>query len=214
VLAPLLYVAAGMLAVAGAAKLRRPVPTARALWEAGLPSSSAIARAVGGVELVVGGAVLIRPVPAAAFALCLAYLSFAAFLAFLIWGRPGSTSCGCMGGQDAPPNTVHLALNLVAATAALLAVWTPVPGLASIVTGLGWAAVPFVVGTAFAGYLAYVVAAELPRAFSAYQGTHGGPDHLGPRERHTRADTVLHAAGIGPGHPSLWPGADAPASET
>ncbi len=213
-LAPLLYVAAGMLVVAGAAKLRRPEPTVRALWEAGLRSSPAIARAVGAVELVVGAAVLIRPMPVATLALSAVYLSFAIFLGYLIWARPEATSCGCLGGRDAPPNLLHLALNTVAATAGALVAFLPVPSLPTIARDLGWTSLLFVAGTAFAGYLTYVVATDLPAAFHAYQGSHRDGDRLGPRERHARADAALGAAGIGPGHPSLWPGPETSPPET
>ncbi|MFI5051078.1 MAG: hypothetical protein ACHQEA_14570, partial [Gaiellales bacterium] len=61
---PILAVAAGVLVVAGAAKLRRPVPAAEAVTAVGLPGGVAAVRCLAAVEIAVGLACLIDPVPA------------------------------------------------------------------------------------------------------------------------------------------------------
>ena len=69
--------------VAGVAKGIRPTATAQALYAAGLPASGVGVRGLGVVEVAVGVAALLRPVPAAGIALAALYAGFAAFIAYL-----------------------------------------------------------------------------------------------------------------------------------
>jgi len=87
---PILAVAAGVLVVSGAAKLRRPAAAAEALAAVGLPGGVAAVRGLALAEIVVGLACLIDPVPAAAAALALLYLALAAFVVRAWRHRPHS----------------------------------------------------------------------------------------------------------------------------
>jgi hypothetical protein len=200
-------VAAGLLAAAGAVKLLRPLPTARAMYAAGLPGSVWAARGAGTVEVLVGLWFLVAPSTAAAVALGLVYLVFAGFVMYLVTAHPEAASCGCAGAKEVPPSLIHAVLNLVAAVAAFAAaVWLP-PSLGSTLAALGVAAVPFAVGLGTAAALAVVATTDLPPAFAAYRRPQGHPVEA-DRDRHARADTALASVGVGPMHPSLWPGID------
>ncbi len=200
-------VAALLLAAGGVVKLMRPLPTARAMYAAGLPGSSWAARGVGLVEVSVGLWFLIAPSSAAAIALGVTYLAFASFVGYLVTAHPEAASCGCAGTKEVPPSLLHAALNLTAAAAALAAVWWVPPSLGSTLTSLGISAVPFLLGLGTAATLAVVAVTDLPPAFAAYRRPSGHPVEA-DGDRHARADSALATAGVGPLHPSLWPGID------
>jgi methylamine utilization protein MauE len=203
---------AGLLVAAGGSKIVRPEPTARALYAAGLRGRNLTGRAVGIVELAVGLSALTMPTVATESALAATYLAFAVFLGFLLLARPGTGSCGCAGTKDVPPSLLHVALNVVAAAAATGAAFALPPGLGALAVSLGWAAVPYAAGMVAAGLLVATVVADMPAAFRSYRRPSGHAVERGP-DRHARADAALVAAGIGPGHPSLWPDALAEGSD-
>jgi hypothetical protein len=200
-------VAAGLLVAAGSVKLARPLPTARAMYAAGLPGSAWAARGVGLVEVVVGLWFLVAPSVAAAIALGAIYLIFAGFVAYLVVAHPEAASCGCAGAKDVPPSRLHAALNVLAAAAAFAAALSLPPSLGSTLASLGMASVPFVLGLAVASVLAVVATTDLPPAFAAYRRPEGHPVEA-DGDRHARADAALASVGVGALHPSLWPGID------
>jgi hypothetical protein len=161
---------------------------------------------IGSVEVAVGAAAILDPGVASELAMAIAYLSFGAFIGFLLVARPGAASCGCAGAKDVPPSLTHLTLNLVAAAAAFGAAVSPPPGLVRIAASLGWAAVPFSIGLVGAGMLVAALVTDVPAAFRSYRRPSGHPLER-DSDRHVRADLALTSAGIGPGHPSLWPDA-------
>jgi hypothetical protein len=169
-------VAAGLLLVAGVAKLLRPDPTARALSSAGLGGSPLIARVLGTVELIVGGACLLRPSPPFAGAMAVAYLAFAGFLSYLIVARVPEASCGCLGRRQVPPSRLHVLLNLVAVVTATLAALDPLPGLPALVAKLPLYGVPFLIGGGALGYAAYLTVALLPEVFRTLRPTDAKPE--------------------------------------
>ena len=199
--------AAGLLAAAGLVKLARPLPTARAMYAAGLPSSPWVARGVGLAELAVGLWFLVAPSSAAAIALGAIYLVFAGFVAFLVTAHPDAASCGCAGAKDVPPSRLHAVLNLLAASAAFAAVIRLPPNLGTTLAALGPASVPFMLGLGVAAALVVVATTDLPPAFAAYRRPEGHPVEA-DGDRHARADAALASVGVGALHPSLWPGVD------
>jgi hypothetical protein len=201
------FVAAGLLATSGAVKFVRPLPTSRAMYAAGLPGSDALSRVIGAVELVTGIWFLAAPSLASGLVLAGIYLAFTAFVAFLVVARPAASSCGCAGSKDVPPSWIHAALNLLAAAAALAAALNPPAGLVPTVTGLGIVGVPFVIGVLTAAALTAAAVSDLPTAMTAFHRPSGHPVEP-DGDRHVRADAALSSVGIGPGHGSLWPGAD------
>jgi hypothetical protein len=199
------FVAAALLVAAGIAKVVRPLPTARALYAAGLPGHAAIARGIGAIEVAAGAWFLIAPAPPSAFALAALYGAFAGFVGFLLVARPEAASCGCAGTTEVPPSWIHLVLNLIAVVAALAAAFDPPQSLAGTLGSLGAASIPFGIGLATAAVLAAVAVTDLPPALASYRRPDGHPVES-DRSRHVRADAALAAVHVGPGHPSLWPG--------
>ncbi len=199
------FVAAALLVAAGAAKVARPLPTARAMYAAGLPGRTALARAVGVVEIAVGTWFLLAPSATSALALAVLYAAFAGFVGFLLVARPEAASCGCAGTSDVPPSWIHLVLNGLAVLAALAAALDPPQGLLPMARSLGVASIPFAIGLITAAVLATEAVIDLPPALASYRRPDGHPAES-DRHRHVRADAALATANVGPGHPSLWPG--------
>jgi hypothetical protein len=162
------FVAAGLLVAAGALKLRRPEPTARALSAVGLPGRSRAVRCLGATEVLVGALGLFHPVPMVAVLLSAMFVSFAGFLGYTILVKVSLSSCGCLGERELAPNRLHLVLNLAAAAAGLGAALRPFPGVAAFAVSLPYRGVPFLAGLFVAGYLVYVIVAQLPQAMFAY----------------------------------------------
>jgi uncharacterized membrane protein YphA (DoxX/SURF4 family) len=117
------WVAALVLVVAGGAKLARPTETTPTLRRAGLPSWSAVARALGVVEVAVGASVLISGGRITLAALALVYLGLAVFAG--AQRRHSGSSCGCFGSHSAPLTRRHVAINAVSAAAAATAALSP-----------------------------------------------------------------------------------------
>jgi hypothetical protein len=119
--APAFLAVAGVLLIAGMAKLRSPASAASALAEAGLPGGVRAVRALGLGEVVLALACAgwaSRPLAAG---LALVYLAFAAFTARLIRASRGAGSCGCFGEQRVPAHAAHVVLSLAAAALAAAA---------------------------------------------------------------------------------------------
>ena len=159
--------AAGLLALAGVLKLRRPSGTAQALRTQGLPSGPAVVRTIGAAEVAVAALALLGA-PAGTALLALAYTGFTAFVVLaLVRGRPLS-SCGCFAEPDTPPTAAHVGVTAVLAVAAAAAAGT---GARTGLPALADVALPTAVGVTAAavlvGWLAYLVLAELPRLHAA-----------------------------------------------
>lgn len=204
-LAPVFFLAAGLLVLAGATKVLRPDPTAQALLDAGLPGTLGAARAVGVVEIVVGGWACVAPAAGGAIALGALYVVFAGYLGFLLVARPDTRSCGCAGPTAVPPSRLHLALNVMAGAAGFAYATTEAPTLGAWVTGLGWSAVPIILGLVVAGWLAVVAVTLGPAAFRAWTPEAHDHEHAAHGHDHGSTDRELEAAGIAAGHASLWP---------
>ncbi len=205
-LAPVFFLAAGLLVLAGAAKILRPDPTAQALLDAGLPGTLAAARVVGTVEVTVGAWASLAPAAVGAIALGGLYLVFAGYLGFLLAARPDAGSCGCAGSTAVPPSRLHLALNLGASATGFAYATTEAPGVGSWIVSLGWAAVPVVFGLVVAGWLAVVAVTAAPTAFRAWTPDDREHQHDHPHGHdHVATDVELAEAGIAAGHASLWP---------
>ncbi len=202
VLAPPTFLAAGLLAVAGAAKLADPGAAAQLLADVGVPHGRAAARLLGAAEVAAAGWALLAP--RGAYAVACAYLLFSAFLAYVLVARPDAGSCGCAGSKTVPPSALHLSLDVLAGVAALGHALAGGSGGWGWIASLGTGAVPVLGGLVLAGWVATVAVAEAPGSWRSWRP--GGPEeHDHPAHDHPRADEALALAGIGPGHPSLWP---------
>lgn len=119
----LVLVGAGLLVPAGIAKLRRPGDAAESLgWQA--THAHAAVRAVGLGELALASAVVGPGGRGPAWLLTLAYLAFAGVA---LRQRRRGASCGCFGQAEAPAGLLHVAINLVVATAAVFAALGSLP---------------------------------------------------------------------------------------
>lgn len=158
--------AAGLLAVAAGLKLLRPAGTRQALRTQGLPSSTAVVRALGAVELAVAGAAL-AGTPAGAVGMALAYLGFTGFVGLaLLRGRP-LTSCGCFSQPDLPPTWAHPVVTAVLGAVALVVAGTGPAGLPQALAAGPGPAVGALAAAALVGWLARIVLAELPELVAA-----------------------------------------------
>lgn len=138
-----------LLVVTGAAKLRRPNETARAIGHFGTPFALPLTLLLGGSEIVVGAIALISGqrtwllIQAGLYAVFLGWVLMA-----LRMDAPLAT-CGCLGRDDTPPYWGHVILNSFAVVGSLAAAMVGVPvavsgmatiaNLAIIVVGAGLA---------------------------------------------------------------------------
>jgi hypothetical protein len=163
-------VAGALLAVAGMAKLRAPAPGARALRATRLPGGVFAVRSFGVLESAAGVLALARPDPAVAIAGAGLYLAFAALVGYWLWGPLRPDSCGCLGGYDAPPDVVHLAVNLLAAGTMLAGAVTGVEPLWAVVRDQPAAGSLLTVLAALATYLVAAGLPRLPQLLRSYRG--------------------------------------------
>ena len=156
--------AAILLAVGGALKLRRPVPTANALGAVGLPESVPIVRAFGTIEVVVAVGALTTGQPVFAVLVGVSYLVFAGFVLLALTRGGAISSCGCFGEPDTPATPVHVALDLAAAAVALAVAAGGGSHWQSFLSDQPLGGAPFIVLTATCTYLGYLALTVLPRA--------------------------------------------------
>jgi Methylamine utilisation protein MauE len=209
VLAPPTFLAAGLLAVAGAAKIARPHATEQLLSDLGI-GGPWTARSVGAVEIAIAGWATVAT--AGAYALAFVYVAFAGFLGYVLVARPDAGSCGCAGAKTVPPSALHLSLDVLAGLAALGYAVVHGPSARTWVASLGPGAVPVLAGLLLAAWVLTVAVAEAPAAWRAWSPA-AVADHEHEAHDHPRADDALALAGIGAGHPSLWPNTAAPAED-
>jgi hypothetical protein len=154
--------AAALLALAGAAKLRDPLPLVRALRSAGLPAPVAAVRAAAGAELLLGVVAATTGSRPTAVGVALSYAAFTAFVLVALRRGGVLASCGCFGKADTPPTRTHVALTAaVTAVAAAVAV-RPVGTLPDLLATQPGHGVPLLVATAAVAVTAYLVLALLP----------------------------------------------------
>jgi hypothetical protein len=129
-------VASGVLAVAGAAKIRRPAPFATFLRTTGIGLTArradGVARMVGVGEIAVATTALLVG-GTAPFAVLGAFMVALAAVSFFSVSRR-APSCGCFGAASAPTTSTHVVLDLLFARGALGAAMA---GAAPIVDRLG-----------------------------------------------------------------------------
>ena len=155
-----LLVAALVLCVAGAAKLRAPDPAARAVG-----ADRRLVRLFAAGELGLGGVVLAAGGPLPAAIMAALYAGFAVLTLRL--ARTGE-SCGCFGAEQSPASRLQSALSATLAAVCLLAALGGARSLdwilgrsPGIVTVLG-------LGTAGAVYGIVLAYSELPQLWRSW----------------------------------------------
>ncbi len=155
--------ACALLAWSGAAKLARPRATSTAARAIGLPSSTAVVRAFGALEL---GAAVLGTVIGHVGALIVAFMyAGLAVLALRLLRHAPATPCGCLGSSSAPASWAHVAVNGAAALVAVAAAFAGAP--LSRITELPLTGVPFVVLVVCAARLAALTIDALPALIRA-----------------------------------------------
>jgi hypothetical protein len=177
------FLAAFLVDLGGAAKIRRPRAASEALASVHLPSRWWEVRLLGLVEISLGAWALLAPGTISALALAALYLGFAGFLTALIVGRVPAASCGCVGQNTGSPSFLHVGLDLVAAGAAITAVTTNIPSLGAVLADQPLFGIPFLVAMGTATYAAVLsvgalsaLRAEVKRS-SALGHRHDRPHH-------------------------------------
>lgn len=161
-------VALVLLAGASVLKLWRPSQTVGALRAVGLPASAAMVRAGAAVEVGVCGLGVAGTRVGAAL-VAASFLGFAAFVAVALARHSPVGSCGCFGGVDTPPSSIHVVIDVGLAAASGMAATAPV-SLGQALAGQPWAGVPFLALTLASAWLAFVALTDLPRTLALSKG--------------------------------------------
>ena len=123
------HVAAGLLLLAGLAKVLRPWTTSDALELSHLRAASWLVRLLGAAEIVLAAAVVTIGGPVAFGLLAGAY---AAFVLVAARQRLAGRSCGCFGAASTTVGALHLVTNGVAGLVAVAAAALAVPSLPAL----------------------------------------------------------------------------------
>lgn len=165
----LLAVAAGVLLVAGLAKLRRPKAAAVALRAIGLGGGLVAVRMLAAGEVAIGLTCLIRPRPAECAALAAIYVALAGFVLLASRLPDPPPSCGCSGThRDPPPHPLHALIDLILAGAGMVAALGSPAGLREL-AGSPALAVPLAVGLVASVALVLAALETLPVVLLAYR---------------------------------------------
>jgi len=158
---------AGLLALGGALKVRRPGPTVNALRAAGLPAGDVVVRLGAAAELVVGVGTLVFHGPVFPALLGASFAAFTGFVAVALARHTPLDSCGCFGEPDTPPTVLHL---VVTGAAALVGVGAAATGTSVPETFADqpWGGVPLALLAGVIAYLSYLAVAVLPRSKAAH----------------------------------------------
>ncbi len=160
-LAPPFVVAALLLCVAGASKLRAPAVAAAALR-----TSPWVIRALAAGEVALGLAGAVDPMPALGVALAIAYALFAAVAAVLMRRR---VACGCFGEDDFPVSAGHWIASALLGTLVLAAAVAGPRGLGWLLERPAPQAVALLIGIAGGLYATVLVYTVVPRAWGAWE---------------------------------------------
>ena len=164
-LTPPSIVAALLLCVAGALKLRSPRGAAGALRALGLPVRAWMVPALAAGELVLGAACALDRTRATSAVLAAAYATFAGVAAALA-GR--WAACGCFGEDETPVSAVHWVASAALGAVALAAALAGSHGLGWVAERPAPQAVALVTGIAGALYAVVLVYTAVPRAWTAW----------------------------------------------
>jgi hypothetical protein len=154
-----------LLAVAGAAKVVRPMDTARAVaLVAPIPLTAVrgLVRAGALAEGVVGVTALVHPSPVTAGMVALSYLVFAVFVAWVLARGGPLATCGCFGRPDTPATWLHVVVDVVLAVSAGAVATTVIPSwLPALLAHEPWRGVPLVLLSVLCAWLAILALSRL-----------------------------------------------------
>ena len=158
------HVIAGLLLIAGAAKLVRPGPTADVAKAAGIPASRLLVRVFAIAEIAAALAAIALGGPTSAGAVAVMYMAFAGFILMLKARDIKTAGCGCFGQEsEDPPGSFHIVVDVIAAVIAVTAGVVSVPDVAAVRAEQPLAGVPYVGFVALGVWLLMVMLSDLPR---------------------------------------------------
>jgi hypothetical protein len=164
-----LAVAALVLAAGGAFKLRDPAPTS-AMWEAlgmsGERARTTLTSLSGVVELALGLATFLVGGRVLALLTSAAFALFALLAARLV-RLPAAASCGCFGRHSGRTTRLHVVVDAMVASVALVAAVFDVPGFLGARAELPGAGVAFVGFALLGAWFVIAALTVLPEALSA-----------------------------------------------
>ena len=166
-LTPPFCLAALVLCLAGAGKLRSPQAAAGAASALGLPSSGVAVRTLALLELILGGLGLVHPSRLAAGAIGCLYLIFCGLSLALVRRR---ADCGCFGQTAAPASGVGGLLSALLAAVAIIATALSAHGLGWVFGRPAAQAGVLLLSLAASAYGVVLVYTELPGACAAWSG--------------------------------------------
>jgi hypothetical protein len=166
-LLPAFVVACALLVLAGALKLRSPVPARDALARLGLRVPAALMRALGAAEVALGVFAALRPGPLSGGLVAGAYAAFCVTALSLV-RADRNADCGCFGRVSSVASWAHVALNAVACALAVAVALMRVPALSWIATRAPLIAATVTIALLAAAYAAYAAFTLLAPAWRAY----------------------------------------------
>ncbi len=167
-LTPPFLLAALLLCVAGAAKLRAPAAAGRALRGLGLPGPPGLVRAFAAGELALGLWSALHPGRLAAGAVAVLYGLFAVLSLALMRRR---ASCGCFGDGATPASPVQSWLSVGLALVALAAVAAQPPGLGWVLGRPAWELAVLMIGTGGSVYATVLAYTQVPSAWASWSAS-------------------------------------------
>jgi hypothetical protein len=151
-----------LLVVAGAAKVRDPLPLVRALRSARLPAPVAGVRLLAAGEVALGLTAVLLGGRLTAVLVAASYAGFTAFV--LVARRRGGVlaACGCFGRADTPPTTGHVVTTGALAVLAAGVAAAPLGTLPEVLAATPGAGAPLALATVTVAVLVHGVLALLP----------------------------------------------------
>lgn len=171
ILAPLFAAVGGLLALAGAAKVRAQAHGAAPYPAPGSALGIPGTRVVAALEFALGAAAIAVPGRLVATVVAVAFAAFAAYTVRLIVAAEAQADCGCFGQAGEPAGIGHATLDLGCAAIAIAAVFDPPRALSSLVREAPLTGGVLVVGVVAAVYATYLAYTALPSAWRAFEGT-------------------------------------------
>jgi hypothetical protein len=161
------YLAGLLLALGGAAKALRPVPTAGALRALHLPGPRGGVRVLGAVEVVLGLAAVLSGARFLLVAVGCFYVAFTLFVLVALRSGTALQTCGCFGSIDTPPSVIHIGLDAGLAIVCLVAGVKGLPTFTALLADQPWSGIPMLLLLAVGLYLAYLLLTALPTTLDA-----------------------------------------------
>ena len=172
----LLAVAAVVMIVAGAFKLRDPASSEPVLRLLHLPAAPWAARLYGLLEIGAGAGALLFGGVLFPLLVALLFGSFALVVVGLLRLGAAAPSCGCFGRLSSSPSRLHVGVNIGAAVVALVAGAGDEPGLVGLANGgTGSSMIELVVAAALVALASWLVIAVVTVLPPALEATRRGP---------------------------------------